>query len=209
VSISGNNTYILPYAAAAAYPVSPSGSGGLVWGPGGYIGPSLLTSLTGLSQVIINAPPPSTSASINGLSLNIPSIGPFMLYLGTTGSLSLTYGNNTLATTQAIDPPSPATPGYLMNPISGDSPLYYLVTKYGGITVITRIYIPNPPSQTGVLLSIETPYGDRYSPFIYVGGIITSTSAIGAVLSIKLVVLLVLAGIRLFLRIIAVMVSIM
>ena len=135
VSISGNNTYILPYAAAAAYPISPSGSG-IVWGPGGYIGPSLLTSLTGLSQVIINAPPPSTSTSINGLSLTIPSIGPFTLYLGATGSLTLTYGNNTLVSSNALDPPSPATPGYLMAPVSGNPPLYYLATKYGGITVI-------------------------------------------------------------------------
>ena len=41
-----------------------------------------------------------------------------------------------------MDPPSPATPGYLMAPISGNPPLYYLATKYGGITVITRIYVP-------------------------------------------------------------------
>ncbi len=141
----------------------------MVWGPGGYIGPSLLTSLTGLSQVIINAPPPSTSASINGLSLSLPSIGPFTLYLETTGSLTLTYGNNTLVSGDALDPPSPATPGYLMNPISGTSPLYYLATKYGGITVITRIYVPNPPNQTGTLLSIELPNSYGWTPFIYVG----------------------------------------
>ncbi|MFP3307215.1 MAG: hypothetical protein RXN93_07765, partial [Thermocladium sp.] len=170
VSISGNNSYVLPYAAAAAFPFLPSGSGGLVWGPGGYIGPSLLTSLTGLSQVIINAPPPSTTASINGLTLSLPSIGPFTLYLETTGSLTLTYGNNTLVSGDALDPPSPATPGYLMAPVSGTPPLYYLATKYGGITVITRIYVPNPPSQTGILLSEETPNGVGWTPFIYVGG---------------------------------------
>ncbi len=41
-----------------------------------------------------------------------------------------------------------------MAPVSGTPPLYYLATKYGGITVITRIYVPNPPSQTGILLSM-------------------------------------------------------
>ena len=58
-----------------------------------------------------------------------------------------------------------------MAPISGTPPLYYLAIKYGGITVITRIYVPNPPSQTGILLDMETPNGGGpgWAPLIYVG----------------------------------------
>ncbi|MGC8597074.1 MAG: beta strand repeat-containing protein [Thermocladium sp.] len=160
VTVSGNASYVLPYAGSNTFPVS----GGVFGAAGGYMGPSLLAAVPG-TQVVISSPPPGASASIGGLTLSIPDMGPFHLFLGVTGTLTLTYGNNSMVTSNAplvSGVSSTGSAGYMMTPINGYPPLYYLANQYGGITVIARVYNPS-----GILLGGRS---GGWVPFIYIIG---------------------------------------